>query len=64
MKRLIIDASVVPVIYRVEVTSGSEEVGFSTVQCLPSEIEGKALAVHEALMQAGYTDVKVSYYPA
>ncbi len=64
MKNLSIDSSIVPVIYRVEVTAGIEEVGSSTVQCLQSEIAGKALAVQEALEGAGYEDVHVAYYPA
>jgi hypothetical protein len=64
MKNLHINSEIVPIIYRVRVSSGGELVGASTVQCLPAEIEGKISDVKKALEQHGYTDVTVDHWEA
>lgn len=64
MKNLSINASVVPVVYRVEASSNGEFIGRSTAQCLPSEIKGKADDVKHALEQHGYDSVTVTYWEA
>lgn len=64
MRGLSIDAAMVPIIYRVKAWSVADIVGESTVQCLPSEIQGKADAVRDALTNAGYVSVSVEFWEA
>ena len=64
MRGLGLDASVVPVIYRVKALANGSVVGESTVQCLPSEIQGKADAVRDALANAGFGFVSVEFWEA
>lgn len=59
MKNLSIDARIVPVVYRLVVTSDGVEVGRSTHQCLPAEVEAAVARVRAAMMDAGYTGVEV-----
>lgn len=63
MKSPSIDASIVPVIYRVEAISEGVVIGEGTVQCLPSEIASKVADVRTAFEDLGF-DVTVSHWAA
>lgn len=64
MRGLGLNAGMVPIIYRVRAWSVGDLVGESTVECLPSEIQGKADAVRDALSDAGYVSVSVEFWEA
>lgn len=64
MRNLSIDAAIVPVIYRLVVTSQGDEVGRTTHQCIPSDIDAAVAKVEAAMSAAGYSDVSVECSPA
>ncbi len=64
MRGLGLHAGAVPVVYRVKALADGSVVGESTVTCLPSEIQGKADAVRDALTNAGFGFVSVEFWEA